>query len=85
MIPHVPFLVDSKWTADQSSSVAVFGPVDEKVYGPFGGVAGFQVVTEPVSCRPCYARFHFPACPHNRQCLESLPVEKVEQAIAKII
>ncbi len=65
-------------------TVPIFGPVDEKVYGPYGAYADVEVVCEPVACRPCYSRFHFPPCPHERRCLEQLSVQKVLAAIAKI-
>ena len=65
-------------------TVSIFGPVDEKVYGPFWKEAPHEVITENVPCRPCYSRFHFPPCPHERRCLEALGVEKVVSAIEKM-
>ena len=65
-------------------TVSIFGPVDEKVYGPYGNHAAHEVVTEPVACRPCYKKFHFPPCPYDRRCLKDLAVEKVVAAMRKI-
>lgn len=65
-------------------TVSVFGPVDEKVYGPYGDHAAHEVLTEPVACRPCYKKFHFPPCPYDRRCLKDLAVEKVVAAMRKI-
>ncbi|MGH7198656.1 MAG: glycosyltransferase family 9 protein [Candidatus Omnitrophota bacterium] len=65
-------------------TVSIFGPVDEKVYGPYHNGAAREVVTQSVPCRPCYKNFHFPPCPYNRRCLEDLPVEKVVQALEKV-
>ncbi len=66
-------------------TVSIFGPVDEKVYGPFPGQAKRQVVVQDVPCRPCYQRFTFPPCTHERQCLEKVAVEQVVEAALKII
>ena len=65
-------------------TVSLYGPVDEKVYGPYNGGTKQEVLMEPVPCRPCYQRFHFPACEHQRRCLEELSTEKVLAAIQKI-
>ena len=64
--------------------VAIFGPVDEHVYGPYGGAPNSLVVTQTVPCRPCYQKFHFPPCPHARRCLDELSVETVFESIKKI-
>ena len=65
-------------------TVSIFGPVDEKVYGPIGDAAAHVVVTEPVACRPCYQKFHFPPCPYQRRCLNDVSVDKVVAAMKKI-
>jgi ADP-heptose:LPS heptosyltransferase len=65
-------------------TVSIFGPVDEKVYGPYPNGTPHQVLTQDVPCRPCYQNFHFPPCPHQRQCLEKLGIEKVVAALEKI-
>lgn len=66
-------------------TVSVFGPVDEKVYGPTPNGTPHEVLTEPVPCRPCYQKFVFPPCPYERRCLDQLSVEKVVQAMHKIL
>ena len=65
-------------------TVSIFGPVDEKVYGPYHNGVAREVVTQSVPCRPCYTKFHFPPCPHNRRCLDELTVEKVVQSLEKM-
>jgi len=65
-------------------SVSVFGPVDEKAYGPYGTDARREVVTATVSCRPCYQSFHFPPCPNERRCLTEISVQKVLESVDKI-
>ncbi len=66
-------------------TVSIFGPVDEKVYGPYGGDAARVVLTQNVPCRPCYQRFHFPPCPYERRCLSRLPVQAAVEALLKIV
>lgn len=65
-------------------SVSIYGPVDEKVYGPYGTDIPHEVLVEPVPCRPCYQKFHFPPCQHERRCLEELSTDKVLAAVEKI-
>ncbi len=65
-------------------TVSIFGPVDEKVYGPYGGSARRKVLTQSVPCRPCYKRFHFPPCPYERRCLSELSAKTVVEALEKI-
>ena len=65
-------------------TVSVYGPVDEKVYGPYGSGVPREVLTQDVPCRPCYSKFHFPPCGNERRCLEELPAEKVLAGIGKI-
>ncbi len=65
-------------------TVSIFGPVDEKVYGPIREDVLHEVVTEPVPCRPCYQKFYFPPCPYERRCLTQLSVKKVVAALTAI-
>jgi ADP-heptose:LPS heptosyltransferase len=65
-------------------TVSLFGPVDETVYGPYGDGVPHERVTVPVPCRPCYRRFHFPPCAHERRCLTEISVQKVLESMDKI-
>lgn len=65
-------------------TVSLYGPVDERVYGPYGEGVAHEVVVEPVPCRPCYSRFAFPPCPHQGRCLRELSVQKVLESVDKI-
>lgn len=65
-------------------TVALFGPVDERAYGPYGSDVPHEVLTEPVPCRPCYKDFRFPPCPHDRRCLDLLTVGRAVAALEKI-
>ena len=68
-----------------TKTVAIFGPVDEKIYGPYGGPAQSRVLVEQVPCRPCYKNFYFPACFHERRCLAELSSDKVIEAVKEIL
>jgi len=59
--------------------VVLFGPVDERVYGPLDSDRS-TVITEPVPCRPCYRRFQFPPCRYEKRCLENISVDRVLEA-----
>jgi ADP-heptose:LPS heptosyltransferase len=65
-------------------TVAVFGPVNAQVYGPYGADVPHEVLTAEVPCRPCYRDFRFPPCPHDRRCLSEIPAEKAAAALKKI-
>jgi heptosyltransferase-2 len=65
-------------------TVSIFGPVDEKVYGPYGESVDHAILTQDVACRPCYQNFRFPPCPHHRRCLDEIKVEKVVAALEKM-
>lgn len=64
--------------------VAIFGPVDEKVYGPYPEGAGSRVVVNPVSCRPCYRKFRLTACDRDRECLTGISVDTVFDAARRL-
>ena len=61
-------------------TVSIFGPVDEKVYGPYPPGKNNIVITSGVDCRPCYKRFKLPEC-DIKKCLESITVDTVFNAI----
>ena len=58
-----------------AKTVSIFGPVDDRVYGPYPP-AGHKVVAAPVACRPCYRRFRRAQCDHV-SCLKQIEVEDV--------
>lgn len=66
-------------------TVSLFGPVDEKVYGPFtSNPLRHRVVKKKITCRPCYRRFKLADC-SKRICLEEISVVEVFQAIEELI
>jgi len=55
-------------------TVSIFGPTDPAMTGPYGD--GHVTVTHKVDCSPCLKR----KCPYAHECMNDLPVARVEQA-----
>lgn len=66
-----------------ASTVSIFGPVDERVYGPFPS-SGHRVITSSVACRPCYRQFRRAACNHIK-CLNNIDVEDVIRKVKELL
>jgi ADP-heptose:LPS heptosyltransferase len=60
--------------------VAIFGPSDPAVYGPYGQSEG--VVTNESQCSPCFIGGRSPAC-LDHHCMTQLSAEKVWSVIEK--
>jgi len=59
------------------STVSVFGPVDDKVYGPYPQTERHRAAkAEGVECRPCYKSFKHVMC-KGHECLKKIDKEKV--------
>jgi len=67
------------------STVSIFGPVDEKVYGPYPSNEKHIVVKKDLSCRPCYENFRFKGCFNNRRCLEDITVDEVYEKVKSLL
>ena len=67
------------------NTVSIFGPVDDKVYGPYPPDKRNLVVKATVECRPCYSNFVYPSCVRNRDCLTSIRTEEVFKNIKQIL
>lgn len=63
--------------SQEVATVSIFGPVDEKVYGPYPPGTNHIIVSKNISCRPCYRRFKLPTCPHARQCIKDISADEV--------
>ncbi|MFH1837589.1 MAG: glycosyltransferase family 9 protein [Candidatus Omnitrophota bacterium] len=62
-------------------TVSIFGPVDEKVYGPYPESEDHIVVKDQdITCRPCYNRFKLPECKSDHICFTGVSPEKVSEA-----
>jgi lipopolysaccharide heptosyltransferase II len=66
-----------------TQTVSLFGPVDERVYGPYPR-GKHIVVKKHLACQPCYRRFRMAQCDHIR-CLGSISVEEVYQKLEGIL
>lgn len=67
-------------------TVSIFGPVDEKVYGPYPASDSHKVVkNDALKCRPCYDRFKLPECEEENACFIDLAPEKVLEACLALI
>lgn len=65
-------------------TVSVFGPVDEKVYGPYPAGKKHKVVTADVDCRPCYKNFKIKDC-RELKCLNNIKPEPVIAACKELL
>jgi len=65
-------------------TVSIFGPVDEKVYGPYPPSRDHIAIAGTVDCRPCYKNFRYPLC-KNMICLESINPSEVLDAVRKVL
>jgi lipopolysaccharide heptosyltransferase II len=57
-------------------TISFFGPVDEKVYGPYPPSNHHIVLKKDMPCRPCYRNFKLPLCSRNRECINSISIEE---------
>ncbi len=65
--------------------VAFYGPIDEKVYGPYLADERSIIMKKDLSCRPCYRNFRLQPCNRDRECLKSISVEEVFEAAEKLL
>jgi ADP-heptose:LPS heptosyltransferase len=63
-------------------TISIFGPVDERTYGPYPSMGHF-VVSRDLACRPCYRRFRLAECEHH-QCL-NISLRDVFEKVEKIL
>lgn len=70
------------------STVSLFGPTDERVYGPYcteGNRRKHAVITKETGCRPCYAAFRMKECTEYYRCLEGITPEEVFVAVKRVL
>lgn len=63
-------------------TVSIFGPTDEKVYGPYPVSKKHAVIKSDSGCRPCYKRFKLPDC-DTKKCVEDISTEAVFNIVTK--
>ena len=58
--------------------VAIYGPADPIVYGPYPSDSKALIITkEGPACRPCYQRFRYQSACSGVECLTELKPEQV--------
>ncbi|OGW87006.1 MAG: hypothetical protein A3C35_00590 [Omnitrophica bacterium RIFCSPHIGHO2_02_FULL_46_11] len=58
--------------------VAIYGPVDPKVYGPYPAKsAALSLTASGPACRPCYQRFRYQAACKGIECLTMLTPDRI--------
>ena len=67
------------------NTVSIFGPVDEKVYGPYPSGEKHIAVKKDLPCRPCYENFRFKGCLNNKKCLDDIAVNEVYDNVKRLI
>lgn len=63
--------------------VAIFGPTDPALYGPYHARA--RVVCRDLPCSPCFIHGHFPPCPNQHVCMRGLAVDEVLAACRELL
>lgn len=66
-------------------TVSIFGPVDEKVYGPYPPSNNHRVIKSGIPCRPCYKNFRLTECMNDRRCIKDISVDEVYAAVGELI
>jgi len=64
-------------------TASIFGPVDEKVYGPYPQ-GNHIVIKKNLACQPCYRRFRRASCDHI-SCLDQLTVDEVFEKVKEAL
>ncbi|MCX8011853.1 MAG: glycosyltransferase family 9 protein, partial [Desulfobacterota bacterium] len=64
--------------AMETPIIALFGPTDPKLTGPYGGQ--HRVIASSIKCRPCFKRKCYPAV-----CMKEITVEKVWEIARTIL
>lgn len=58
-------------------TLSIFGPVPERVYGPYPPESKHRVISTNLPCRPCYRNFRVPECNNDYACLKNLSPKRV--------
>ncbi|MFH1318732.1 MAG: glycosyltransferase family 9 protein [Candidatus Omnitrophota bacterium] len=61
----------------QKKTAVFYGPVNDRVYGPYPDEKNCVVFKRELNCRPCYNKFRFPGCARDKKCLRDISVEEV--------
>lgn len=70
-------------TALDCKAILLYGPVSQKMYGPYSETNNQIAVYHHTPCRPCYQNYRSPLC-ENRICLNELSPVKVFEVANKL-
>lgn len=68
-----------------AKTLSIFGPVDERVYGPYPPGPEHIVIKKDIPCRPCYRNFKMPPCSNDLECIKSITPDEVFQAAEQLL
>lgn len=71
--------------ATGAKTVSIFGPVDDRVYGPYPRNNNHMVIKASLPCQPCYQRFKLSPCEKDRQCLREISEGEVFEAAKELL
>jgi len=66
-------------------TVSIFGPVDEKVYGPYPPSEKHTVLKAGLECRPCYEQFRLKPCDKEKECITLIDTAEVFEALRRLL
>lgn len=70
--------------SQDTPTISIFGPTDEKVYGPYPSSDKHIIINSNADCRPCYRRFKLPDC-DAKKCMDGISVEIVFSKVVNSI
>lgn len=68
-----------------AKTVSIFGPVDERIYGPYPPGPNHIVIKKDLPCRPCYRNFKMPECLRDIECIRTITADEVFQAAKRLL
>ena len=70
----------------KKKTVSFFGPVDDKVYGPYPEDKERHIVLKNnLDCIPCYHNFRLSECKSGRACLEKIDAKSAFEAVSFLL
>ena len=76
---HIAAALDKK-------TVSIFGPVNDRVYGPYPPSDKHKVIKAmELKCRPCYGRFKLPECKYENSCLTNIDPQDVANSCLSLL
>lgn len=65
-------------------TISIFGPVDERIYGPYPQSRLHITIVSNEPCRPCYRYFKYQRC-NTFNCLKNIKPEGAERALDEMM